>query len=299
MYFADAWIENWTAPADGKYVVEIRDLHLRGGDAFVYFLKLTRAQPYFELYLDTDKTPLTPGTAGAIFVRAERKNGFAGEIQLSVADLPAGVTASCDRIPAAGQTADACVILQAAADAPVGAANVNIIGTATYDKGDGQTETVTARAIAQQETYMPGGGRSHWLVDLHTVSVAAPNDLRGVKLSASEVALKPGESKRIDVHIDRAEGFDKNVTLDLLFRHLGSVFGDTLPAGVTIDTKNSQTLLTGKDSDGYITLVADAKAAPIERRQVSVMANVSLNFVMKATYSSAPLYVTVAPADAK
>ena len=30
--YADSQIENWTAPADGKYVIEIRDLHLRGGD---------------------------------------------------------------------------------------------------------------------------------------------------------------------------------------------------------------------------------------------------------------------------
>lgn len=299
MNFADSWLENWTAPADGKYVVEIRDLHLRGGESFVYFLKLTRAEPYFELYLDTDKTLLTPGTAGAIFVRAERKNGFSGEIDLSVAGVPPGVTARCDRIPAAGQTADACIILQAAPDAPVAAANIDIIGTASLDRGDGQTVVITARAVPQQETYMPGGGRSHWPVDLHTVSVGASSDLRGVTLSDYDITLKPGESKRIDVRIDRAEGFSQNVTLDLLFRHLGSVFGDTLPAGVTIDAKNSKTLLTGKESDGYITLTADAKAAPIERRQVAVMANVSLNFVMKATYSSPPLFVTVAPADAQ
>ena len=33
------------APANGRYVVEIRDLHLRGGPAFVYFLKVTRSEP--------------------------------------------------------------------------------------------------------------------------------------------------------------------------------------------------------------------------------------------------------------
>jgi len=53
---SDSWLENWTAPADGKYVVEVRDVHLRGGPLFPYFLKVTRSQPYFELYLDADKT---------------------------------------------------------------------------------------------------------------------------------------------------------------------------------------------------------------------------------------------------
>src|SRR5207248_11393526 len=27
--FADSWIENWTAPADGRYTIEVRDVHLR------------------------------------------------------------------------------------------------------------------------------------------------------------------------------------------------------------------------------------------------------------------------------
>jgi hypothetical protein len=51
---SDSWLENWTAPADGKYVVEVRDVHLRGGPLFPYFLKVTRSQPYFELYLDAE-----------------------------------------------------------------------------------------------------------------------------------------------------------------------------------------------------------------------------------------------------
>ena len=38
----------------------------------------------------------------------------------------------------------------------------------------------------------------------------------------------------------------------------------------------------------------DLTAKPVEKRPVSVMANVSINFVMKATYSSQPLFVTVA-----
>jgi hypothetical protein len=68
----DSAIEGWTAPADGRYAVEIRDVHARGGAPFVYFLRLTRAEPDFELTIDTDKTWVTPGTCAAIFVRARR-----------------------------------------------------------------------------------------------------------------------------------------------------------------------------------------------------------------------------------
>lgn len=286
--FADSWIEDWTAPADGRYVVEIRDLHLRGGPSFVYLLRATRSQPYFELYADTDKTPLTPGTGGAIFVRTVRKNGFDGEIQLHIDGLPAGVTATCGRI-LAGKGQDGCIVLQAAADAPQGVSNVTIRGTATLPGG----EQLTAPAANYQETYQPGGGRGHWPVEMHTVSVGAPSDILSVTLSTTELVLEPGGTQQVEVTIERAEGFDKNVTLDVAYRHLNSVYGDSLPEGVTLDTGASKTLLTGGTTQGLITLKAAADAPPVQQQQIVVMANVSLNFVMKATYASQPLLITV------
>jgi hypothetical protein len=65
------------------------------------------------------------------------------------------------------------------------------------------------------------------------------------------------------------------------------------PQGVTIDARNSKTLLTAQDTQGHITLTAANDAPPVEKQQVSVMANVALNFVMKATYSSRAVQVTV------
>ncbi len=289
---ADSWIENWTAPADGRYVVEIRDLHLRGGAPFVYYLEITESKPYFELYTDTDKTQLTPGTGGIIFVRAERKNGFDGEIQLEIEGLPPGVSASCGRI-LAGKGQDGCIVLQAENDAEFAVNNVVIRGTAQLATEEGSEQTLTAEATVYQETYQPGGGRGHWPVVMHTVSVAAPSDVVDVRLSTYEITLKPGETQRIDVTIERSEEYDKNVTLDVLYKHLNSVYGDSLPEGVTLDGPNSKTLLTGGATEGYITLKAADNAAPVEKQQFAVMANVSLNFVMKATYASKPVFVTI------
>jgi hypothetical protein len=290
--FADSLVENWTAPADGKYVIEIRDLHLRGGDDFVYFVEVTRAEPRFELYVDTDKTQLTPGTGGVIYVRVERKNGFTGEVQLHIDGLPEGVSADCGRIlDDKGQ--DGCISLIAAPDAPLSAANITIRGTAKHETSDGQTIELSAVASSYQETYQPGGGRGHWPVQMHTVAIGSPSDIRKVELSTTDVTLKPGESKRIEITIERAPEFKANVTLDVIYKHLNSVYGNSLPPGVTIDTKNSKTLLTGDNSAGYITLTAAANAPPVEKQQVPVMAHIALNFVMKATYCSAPLSVTV------
>jgi len=82
-------------------------------------------------------------------------------------------------------------------------------------------------------------------------------------------------------------------TLDMLFQHLSSKYAITLPEGVTIDGKNSQTLLTGKNSKGAITLTAAATAPKVRQQQCCIMANVSINFVMKATYSSKPILISI------
>ena len=63
------------------------------------------------------------------------------------------------------------------------------------------------------------------------------------------------------------------------------------------DKPKSKTLLTGKTAEGKITLTAAKDAPAASKQQICVMANVSLNFVMKATYASKPLLVTVAPAE--
>lgn len=288
---ADSRIENWTAPAAGRYVVEIKDTHLRGGPGFVYFLEISRSQPHFLLEIDTDKTLLAPGIAAPIFVRVTRKNGFEGPVQLAIDGLPPGVTATCGRVLPAPNT-DGCIIVRAAADAKQGAANIRITGTATHPETKDKPVTLTAVARPLQEVYMPGGGRYHWPVETHAVSVGAPLDLKSVKITPAAVTLKPGESKKVEIAIERSAGFKSNVTLDTVYQHLGSIYGGSMPPGVSIDEKASQTLLTGDQSKGYITLKAAADAKPVEGQLVPIMAHVSINFVMKFTYCE-PVVITV------
>ena len=130
-------------------------------------------------------------------------------------------------------------------------------------------------------------------MELHTVAVAPRSDLTGITVTPSEVVLKPGESIPLEVEILRAEGFDKNVTLDMVFQHLGGVFANTLPPGVKIDAKASQTALSAKDTKGKIVLTAEATAPPCERQLGCVMGQVSINFVMKSATCSPPVWISV------
>jgi hypothetical protein len=295
--FADTFLEGWEVPADGTFTVEIRDVHLRGGPGFEYALQITRTVPYFELQLDTDKTLLTPGLSGAIFARVVRKHGFTGEVQLHIDGLPPGVTATCGRI-LAGKSQDGCIVLTAAPDAGMLASDVRIRGTATHPQGEGQPVLeLSAVATPYQEYYSPGGGRGHYPVESHIVSVGEPSDILSIKLSDTNIHLKPGESKTIAVTLERNKDANQNVTLDMLYKHLDSVFANSLPEGVTIDANQSKTLLTGTTSEGAITLKAEKTAPPCEQQVGVVMANFAINFVMKSTYASPPVFVTVEKAE--
>src|SRR5262249_20417422 len=133
---------------------------------------------------------------------------------------------------------------------------------------------VKARPL--QEFYNPGGGRNHYPVRMHTVSVGDPLNLLEVKISPTSLTLKPGESKKVEVVVKRQPGFKGNLTLDVIYQHLDFNYNNSLPAGVTVDGGASQTLLTGEQVKGWITLKAAPDAKPIKNQQVAVMVHESI-----------------------
>lgn len=146
---------------------------------------------------------------------------------------------------------------------------------------------------------MPGGGRFHYPADMHTLTIGDPLDLLSVTINPGAITLKPGESRRVEVVIQRRPGFKGNVTLDTVYQHLSTIYGSSMPPGVRIDDKASQTLLTGEQSKAYLTFRAAADAKPVETQIVPIMAHISINFVMKWTICSEPLLITVVKPGAK
>ncbi len=125
------------------------------------------------------------------------------------------------------------------------------------------------------------------------VSVTEPSDVL-LKLSTNKVSLKPGESATIDVDVVRQKGYAKNVILDVYLRHLGSVYGNPLPPGVTLDEGASKTLLGPTENKGKIVLKAANTAQPVENLPIAVLGQISINFVVKVSHSSEPVLLTVA-----
>jgi hypothetical protein len=280
----------FSPPADGDYVLRIRDLNSKGGESAVYYIEADWAKPDFSLRCDPDKAMIGPGASTAWYVHVTRTNGFTGPVKVEVQGLPKGVSATPLTIPPT--MTQGLVVLTAADDAPKDAVNVQIIGTATVETSDGKEETLTRTVTSNEEIYFPGGGRGVFDVRLQSVAVTNPSDIHKVIAKPEAITLKPGGETRIDVTIERRPDYDKTVSIDILMQHLGSVFGNPLPPGVTIDESKSKTLL-GTGNQGHIVLKAAANAAPIENVPISVLAHVSINFVVKVSYSSPPIVLSV------
>lgn len=90
---ADPDVE-FTAPADGDYLVSVTDRFLHYGDRFFYLLSITEPKPGFSLNVAKDAYVLSGDAELSIPVTINRTNGFAESIQIQVSGLPAGVTVS-------------------------------------------------------------------------------------------------------------------------------------------------------------------------------------------------------------
>jgi hypothetical protein len=277
-------------PADGDYLLRVRDLLSKGGEQFVYAVEAEPVAPDFTIRCDGDKAMIGPGTSAAWYVHVVRLNGFTGPVKVEVKGLPAGVTASPLTIhPTMTQ---GLIVVTATADAKQDATNVELVGTASVKDAGGKELTLTRVVTPNQEIYSPGGGRARFDVNMQTVAVTGPSDIELVEVTPKTITLKPGEEIKLAVKVKRRADYDGPVTLDVKLRHLGTVFGDPLPPGVTMDDGKSKTLL-GKASEGHIVLKAAPNATPIDNVPISVVANVSINFVVKVAYSSEAIPVSV------
>jgi hypothetical protein len=148
-----------------------------------------------------------------------------------------------------------------------------------------------------EEIYLPGGGRGHYPVQTLALAVTSPSDIT-VEVSQHEIVLAPGEPAALDVTVTRNPQYEQGVNLAVMLEHLGGIHGNPLPPGVKVKETGSKTLLGPKETKGKIILEAAAGAAACEKAPITVLGHVSINFVVKTAYCSAPILVTVRPRGA-
>ncbi len=167
-------------------MIQVADLHDRGGSAFGYVLLAEKAKPDFTLTCDPDKINVGPGGRVPVFVKVARRQGFKGAVTLSWDNLPAGISASPLVIPASMNEGE--IVVSAAPEAQRTAALVTLKGT-----GQGSEGPLVRQATPEEEIYLPGGGRGRCDVETLALAVTDPPDIT-VEAVPREVALAPGGS---------------------------------------------------------------------------------------------------------
>lgn len=105
----------WTSRADGDYAVAIRDIRGRGSSQFQYRLVAGAPTVGFEATVDKNAVAVVSGKSVELKVKVTRVGGHKAALRIEVQDLPEGVGAVIDKIPA--KTADVKVTLKAKEDA--------------------------------------------------------------------------------------------------------------------------------------------------------------------------------------
>ena len=250
----------FTAPADGDYLVRVRDVRGMGGDRFAYRLILRRPTPDFQLRTSGMNPKIPAGGGRTITFTAERIDGFDGPIRVDLSGLPPGFSASTPVVIQQGHT-QAQIVLYAAPDAP----------TPTDDNASASKITATAE-IAGSEVMKEAGG-------LGRVQLAGKGKLR-VWLEPAEISIAPGTIVEAKLRVER-NGFDDRISFELF----------NLPHGIIVDNIGlSGVLVRPGETERQIFLAARSWVPESTRNVHAVATNAQRE-------SSPPVVLHVRPAD--
>lgn len=94
---ADSYLQ-FKLPRDGSYFVQISDSENHGGNSYAYRLRIGPPQPDFMLFITPSGINMSPGETLPLNIVALRKDGFNGEIELDLKDVPPGFSLNGGRI---------------------------------------------------------------------------------------------------------------------------------------------------------------------------------------------------------
>lgn len=252
------------APADGEYILRLRDVRGLQGDRHAYRLTVREATPDFVLLADTASVNVPRGGRVPLTVNAVRLDGFDGEIQVELDGLPQGVTATRGVITA-GQTS-----------------TVLLVSSSTEVEGQSQPVPfrVVGRARDNGREIVRGADPEEKLRYLAVTN--RPPDLV-VAAEPQELVIEPGKTTQVKVNIRRANGFASRVP----------VLVQNLPFGVTVkDFGLNGVLITDHETERTFTLEASPRARAGEHVVLAVGA-VETN--PRADHASTPLVLKVKP----
>jgi WD40 repeat protein len=244
---SDSWLL-FEAPISGRFYLRVSDVRSFGGEKFDYKLTARPAIPDFKVLVDGGMNPApSPGSGMEVVFRAERLDGFTGEISLELIGLPPGFEMSLPIVIEAEQER-AIGLLRAAVDAQAPGEETK------------STSRVTAKAtVGNSEVVREVGS-------LGEIKLGAAPKLRVTILAEGggdepleEMAVARGQTVTARVKVER-NGFDGRISFG------SSDAGRNLPHGVYVDNIGLNGLLIVEDqNERHFFVTASPVAEPGER----------------------------------
>ncbi len=223
---------DFTAPADGDFLVRVHDMLKRGGVDYVYRVEATTFDPELTLTMPEQarndgqllKAMVAPqGGRFATVVNINRSN-FRGDVAFEVTGLPPGVTFTSHTAPAG--VSNFPIVFYAAPDAPIGGSLAQLKAKVVGDEklqfeGLFEQNVDLVRGNPNQEIYHTTDN------DRLAVAVAekAPFTVEIVK---PEVPILQDGPLTLKIRTTREEGFDATIVVRMLWRPPGISYNSSI-----------------------------------------------------------------------
>ncbi len=126
-HHADSYV-SYVVPKTGVYFLHLHDAQNAGGVDYGYRIRIGPPQPDFQCSIAPSGLNVRAGAPAPITVYALRRDGFSGEISISLQDPPAGFSLENATIPA--DEDDAQVTLSVPSTAQSGPVTLRLVGRA-------------------------------------------------------------------------------------------------------------------------------------------------------------------------
>jgi hypothetical protein len=237
----------FSVPADGDYVIRVRD-HLRAaGDQYAYRVEITPVKPsltlsipqYTQQYSQERQAVTVPrGNRYATLVRIVRQDVPAGALTMSSPDLPEGIKIDAENLDAAVDAVP--VIFEAAADAKVAGKLVDLHAK----PASGEASSAFKQMV---ELVTNGNQQAFYTIAVDKMAVAVADEAP-FKLSIVEpkVPLVQGGQMNLKIVAERNKEFTGPISVKLLFKPPGI----EAAAAVDIPANQNEVMYPVNASDG-------------------------------------------------
>ncbi len=213
----------FTAPADGEYLLKVKDVRGLQGPEFRYTLTARELRPDFKVTLTGADATVGPGSAREFKVSAQRIDGYDGPIRVDITGLPPGFSTTSPLLIQEGQfEAFGIIMAEPGAAAPA--------------------DAVAKASVVTASGRIGGHEVTHPVNNLGTLKLGPAPKLKAIIATAEggakplnespnaplEFAIEPGQTIMLKVKVERHD-FKGQV----LFGNDGS--GRNLPFGVFVD----------------------------------------------------------------